>query len=308
VRTLPSSCQSCLSIWDTSRLLTGHLHTAVAFLCLSSGAVIVVEWISALTIDAKDSVKTVEARKFACTIVRNFVARTATCGFLPFIHGMRLEIRFTDSASPSKNSKLSVARCMHYRVKSRCPECLASDSADKDLRKLPRGQGWNAKHLRDDGLLEGKDASPEADGMVGVVGVGGVASSAPKKPAPDGGIKREMGVKMGKDGAAGPWEFEKVQSQSPSLQLCWIVSGPTCLVRLTVFFYQVQLLQENQQLRAAAARADSEEQERRRQAAELEKAKQEIERYISSVGPAGVACAELLTTPFETICAWHHMS
>ena len=41
---------------------------------------------------------------------------------------------------------------------------------------------------------------------------------------------------------------------------------------------QVQLLQENQQLRAAAARADSEEHERRRQAAELEKAKAEIER------------------------------
>ena len=103
-----------------------------------------------------------------------------------------------------------LARCVHYRVKSRCPECLASDSADKEIRKLPRGQGWNAKHLRDDGLMEGKAASPEPEGIVGVVGVGGATS--PKKAAPDGGIKKETSMKIAKDGAAGTWDVEKVSS------------------------------------------------------------------------------------------------
>ena len=85
------SCARCCLL--VSRVFhLGHqqaTHWALAyccgFLCVSSGAVIVVEWISALTIDAKDSVKTVEARKFACTIVRNFGARTATCGFITYV-------------------------------------------------------------------------------------------------------------------------------------------------------------------------------------------------------------------------------
>ena len=70
-------------------------------------------------------------------------------------------------------------RCVHYRVKTRCPDCIAVDQ-EKDSRKLPRGQGWNAKRLREEGLAMGVDAMPAgADGMAGVMQVGRLQAASP---------------------------------------------------------------------------------------------------------------------------------
>lgn len=59
-------------------LLTGDalLHSRAPFY---AGAVIAEEWTSVSMTDARDSVKNVEARKYATTTARNFVARTASC-------------------------------------------------------------------------------------------------------------------------------------------------------------------------------------------------------------------------------------
>ena len=144
--------------------------------------------------------------------------------------------------------------CVHYRVKTRCPDCLASGDADKEMaRKIPRGQGWNAKRLRDDGIEEGKGEVGVGEGE-GAEGEGAraqpMASLHPagiKKLAPAGGlggVKKSSVQRLGLQGeaAAESWELEREK-----------------------------IVQENQQLR-------SEIEERRRQAAELEKAKAEIER------------------------------
>ena len=144
--------------------------------------------------------------------------------------------------------------CVHYRVKTRCPYCLASGDADKEMpRKIPRSQSWNAERLRGDGIGPGKGEGGVGEGEGGV-GEGGrdqvmasLHQKGIKKLAPAGGlggVKKSSVQRLGLQGeaAAESWELEKEK-----------------------------IVQENQQLR-------SEIEERRRQAAELEKAKAEIER------------------------------
>jgi len=51
--------------------------------------------------------------------------------------------------------------CVHYRVRSRCPDCIA-DEMKGVAQQLPRGQGWNIKRA---GLESDGDASsPPKDG------------------------------------------------------------------------------------------------------------------------------------------------
>lgn len=167
-------------------------------------------------------------------------------------------------------------------MKSRCPDCIAVDQ-EKDSRKLPRGQGWNAKRLREEGLAMGVDAMPAgADGMAGAMQVVGVvvghdgipipSSPVPKKHAP-GGIKKDNGAKRlhsGQPGSGGMSnELCKEGGLSGRLGL-GIVGSEMWAVE------KAQLVQENQQLR-------NEAEERRRAAAELEKARAEIERLVSLV-------------------------
>ena len=112
--------------------------------------------------------------------------------------------------------------------------------------------------------------------MSGMLGVGGSAGSpgAPKKPAPGGavGMKRDnsgkslsgqggvgMPLEAGKEGAAVRMGLGGVSTDA------WAVE-------------KAQLVQENLHLRNAASLAAAEAEERRRAAAELEKAKAEIER------------------------------
>lgn len=147
---------------------------------------------------------------------------------------------------------------------------------------MPRGQGWNAKRLREDDMEEMKGlVATGADGLPVAVamGVGGPASPGvpPRKPAPGNcseGFRKDNekvgplgtillqpslpggAVEAGKEGVAGarPDQWAAVQAE------------------------KAQLMQENQQLRASAARVESESEDKRRATAELDKAKAEIER------------------------------
>ena len=102
--------------------------------------------------------------------------------------------------------------CVHYRVKTRCPYCLASGDADKEMpRKIPRSQGWNAERLRGDGIGPGKGEGGVGEGEGGG-GEGGrdqvMASLHPagiKKLAPVGGlggVKKSSVQRLGLQGEA----------------------------------------------------------------------------------------------------------
>jgi hypothetical protein len=103
---------------------------------------------------------------------------------------------------------------------------------------------------------DGKGMETTVDGMAGGGTVNKAATRGPTVVGIVGGIKRDNGLgRTMQPGKCSPpigsqaWEAEKAQ-----------------------------LVQENQQLRSAAANAATEAEERRRAAAELEKAKAEIER------------------------------
>ena len=103
---------------------------------------------------------------------------------------------------------------------------------------------------------DGKGMETPVDGMAGGGTVNKAATGGPTVVGIVGGIKRDNGLgRTMQPGKCSPpvgsqaWEAEKAQ-----------------------------LVQENQQLRSAAANAATEAEERRRAAAELEKAKAEIER------------------------------
>ena len=107
--------------------------------------------------------------------------------------------------------------CVHYRVKTRCPYCLASGhpesgDADKEMPcKIPRSQSWNAERLRGDGIGPGKGEGGVGEGEGGV-GEGGrdqvMASLHPagiKKLAPAGGlggVKKSSVQRLGLQGEA----------------------------------------------------------------------------------------------------------
>lgn len=52
--------------------------------------------------------------------------------------------------------------CVHYRVRSRCPDCIA-DEIKGVVQQLPRGQGWNIK--RPGVESDGESSSPPKDGL-----------------------------------------------------------------------------------------------------------------------------------------------
>eukprot|EP00277_Geminigera_cryophila_P016209 CAMPEP_0179442350 /NCGR_PEP_ID=MMETSP0799-20121207/25858_1 /TAXON_ID=46947 /ORGANISM="Geminigera cryophila, Strain CCMP2564" /LENGTH=380 /DNA_ID=CAMNT_0021227429 /DNA_START=34 /DNA_END=1177 /DNA_ORIENTATION=+ len=184
--------------------------------------------------------------------------------------------------------------CVHYRVKSRCPECIAADS-EREARRMPRGQGWNAKRLREDhGTEEIKGVANGADGMplcvVGgsvLMGVPASPGVPPKKPAPGNGGSGEM-----KDNPA-----KRLQIQGGTFE-----AGKEGAVGVRTDQWAVekaQLMQENQQLRASAARVDNEA-DGRRACSELDKAKAEIERLKNLLGtpkPAPSQNIECTGTP-----------
>ena len=109
---------------------------------------------------------------------------------------------------------LGERRCVHYRVKHRCSECMAAEGLSTDkvaeaTRKMPRGQGWNAKRLRDDGMAIGADGVPGSGATSGIVVHGVVPQATAKKSSGGaGGVKKNGAKLMLQPGAGVPVEGE----------------------------------------------------------------------------------------------------
>ena len=152
---------------------------------------------------------------------------------------------------------------------------------------MPRGQGWNAKRLRDDGSEDGKTLVPGAEGMAGAANIGGVAiglsvaaapAESPAKKSPPGsssGFKRDHGVRrlQGTPATATAVVLEPARDVTSGGRMAIGMMPPEAWAA-----EKAQLVNENQHLRSIAASASAEAEERRRANAELEKAKAEIER------------------------------
>lgn len=73
----------------------------------------------------------------------------AATSYIPVLHTLALRKSLPD-ALPSLQHNRQKFRCkdcymcVHYRVRSRCPDCIAEEMKNVVLQ-MPRGQGWNIK-------------------------------------------------------------------------------------------------------------------------------------------------------------------
>lgn len=83
--------------------------------------------------------------------------------------------------------------CVHYRVKSRCPECIADEMKGVVLL-VPRGQAWNTKRPSFDGDAAAAAAAREA-GTSSPTNKGARKDTRPDASArkPGSGIKPDLG-------------------------------------------------------------------------------------------------------------------